>query len=499
MMNVLTRFVRVRLDALLLACGLSTLLGLSACGGGDGAAVKAMPQAIAVTSTPTTLSLGDTLSLQAEASSGLAVRYTSLTTSVCGVSSLGVVTPLKAGTCEITLRQMGNPGFAPAPTIQLSLDILPDPHQTIVFAAAPDLSLGGSTTVQAQASSGLPVVYSSLTPTTCEVQADTGVVTNLLAGDCIVAADQAGDSHYLAATQVTQTLTVDVPSGLKVPDAPAGVTVTMADVARTVLLSAASVNSGGSPVTRYTVRSVPARVEVDVASLPASVACGGSCSGLAFTVSAHNLVGEGAASVSAQIITAYTVEQTFFEPDTQPRDSIFRGTFVFNATTGQVSGLQGALTESMTGNPASTLDDYGMTTVNLTHQLSSTRDDALGGLLVATFLLNTTNTFYNPAAGAVDFWSPQVGADNGALYYGFGTAPNPSRGGVGNAYALIFVNPEDPTATPTQAQLDKMAYADCTEGGMMGAACMTGTTVAGYGAVGSMSGYPVSQVIRKAR
>ena len=29
----------------------------------------------------------------------------------------------------------------------------------------------------------------------------------------------------------------------------------------------------------------------------------------------------------------------------------------------------------------------------------------------------------------------------------------------------------------------------------MGAVCMTGTTVAGYGAIGTMGGYPVSQTI----
>jgi hypothetical protein len=30
---------------------------------------------------------------------------------------------------------------------------------------------------------------------------------------------------------------------------------------------------------------------------------------------------------------------------------------------------------------------------------------------------------------------------------------------------------------------------------MMGATCMTGTSVAGYGDVGTMGGYPISQVI----
>jgi UDP-glucose 4-epimerase len=39
--------------------------------------------------------------------------------------------------------------------------------------------------------------------------------------------------------------------------------------------------------------------------------------------------------------------------------------------------------------------------------------------------------------------------------------------------------------------------ADCTTGGMMGSTCMTGTTMAGYGRMGTMMGEPVSQVISK--
>ena len=49
----------------------------------------------------------------------------------------------------------------------------------------------------------------------------------------------------------------------------------------------------------------------------------------------------------------------------------------------------------------------------------------------------------------------------------------------------------------TQDQIDKLAYADCAPGGMMGSTCMTGTTEAGYGVLGSMGGYPVSQVITR--
>ena len=198
-------------------------------------------------------------------------------------------------------------------------------------------------------------------------------------------------------------------------------------------------------------------------------------------------------------VTTYNVVETFFEPATQPNNTIFTGSFSFDDVAKTVTNLTGTLTESMTGGCATISGcpgSYGsvpMTLVNLGHQLSATYDPTLGGLLITTFALSTTNTFYD--AGTGDNWTPQTGVDVGGIYYGWPTAKNPFKGGVGNAYAMIFVNTSNPTAALTQGQIDKLAYADCTAGGMMGAVCMTGTTVAGYGSVGTMGGYPVSQTI----
>jgi hypothetical protein len=180
----------------------------------------------------------------------------------------------------------------------------------------------------------------------------------------------------------------------------------------------------------------------------------------------------------------FNVTQVYFEPQTQPKNTIFTGTFLYNEHTQTVSGLRGFLTQSMTGTGTGSGPYYDMVQIELTHQLSAILDPVLGGLLVTTFLNDSTNTFSTMGGG--DGWSPGSGF---GLHYAFPGA-NP-----GNAYARIFVNIADPTAPLTQAQLDKLAYADCTPEGMMGAACMTGTTVAGYGTIGSMDGYPMSQTI----
>jgi hypothetical protein len=189
-------------------------------------------------------------------------------------------------------------------------------------------------------------------------------------------------------------------------------------------------------------------------------------------------------------ITGYQVVVTFYEPDTQPNDAIFVGEFTLDATTGTVSNLRGVLSEAMTGGESAYPHDT-MTWLQLDYQLSTvaTTIDGMDGLLVTSFRWPSTDTLsVSPELGGTDGFSPGTGMGR---YYGY-PEDNP-----GNAYARIFVNLSNPTAVPTQAQIDKLAYADCAPGGMMGATCMTGTAPSGYGRSGTMSGYPKAQIIVK--
>ena len=185
--------------------------------------------------------------------------------------------------------------------------------------------------------------------------------------------------------------------------------------------------------------------------------------------------------------SSYNITTTWYEPDTQPNDTIFLGTFDYDSASKTISNLKGSLSESMTGGSAGYPND-SMSWLTLEHQLVSWYDATLGGTFAASFKNSNTNTFWTGMGG--DSWSPQAGVEAGGVYNGFPRAAN----NPGNAYALIFV-PDDPLQALTQAQINKLAYADCAAGGMMGAVCMTGTSAAGYGAVGTMSGYPVSQSI----
>ena len=471
------------IPALLLAAG------LTACGGGLSGADLATAQTITFDAAPS-LTLGGTAQVNASASSGLAVSFSSLSSAVCSVSSTGRVTALALGDCVVAADQAGDASHRSAPQVTQTLTVQPDAPlaQTLGFdpaSSATTLRVGRSASVSATASSGLAVAYRSLTPAVCSVGASDGRVLGLAVGDCVIAVDQAGDTRYAAATEATWGIAVLAADALTVPGQPVGVSATLGANAQSVVVSAGSVDDGGSAITGYTIASVPAGVTATVGSLPATVSCGGSCAGHAFTVRARNAQGTGVASGAAHILGDYNVVLTVYEPQTQPNNSLFTGRFTLDSTTRSVSGLTGSLSESMTDSP--------MRTVGLSHQLAALSDSTGTGLLVGSFALATTDTFVVAHGNAG--WKPGPASD--ALYAGYPSAANPAAGGTGNAYALIFVNPDDPTAPLSAAQLQQTAYADCTALGMMGAICMTGTTVAAYGSVGSMGGYPVSQLITR--
>jgi len=450
---------------------------------GEGPAVEANPQTIDFLPIAQPAVDQTSVVVSATASSGLPVRYGSLTPTVCSVNSgTGLVTGLKSGTCTVTADQAGNSHFAPAPqAIQDILFVLA--QETLGFAQVPSLGLFDIGAILAVDSTGATVGYASATPLVCTVDETTGLVMALATGDCTVVAS-AGQQ------QIAQSIVVGPAAGVTVPNAPTGVGVSAGDTAKTAIVRIGGAVSGGAPITSYSVVSSPAGIAASRAGSPVVVDCPSSCAGFAFSVSASNALGQGLPSPFVDMVTSYNVVETFYEPDTQPNNSIFVGTFTLDATTGTVSNLQGRLSESMTGGATPYPGDT-MTWVPLQHQLSSVAAtiDGATGLLVTTFSLASTATLSSSASfGGTDGFSPGTGM---GLYSGY-PGPNP-----GNAYARIFVNLPQPTAAPTQAQIDRLAYADCTSGGMMGATCMTGTSFAGYGSMGSMSGYPISQTTTK--
>ena len=149
------------------------------------------------------------LTLHATASSGLTVAFASLTTTICAVNGTAV-TLVSHGACTIRASQAGDAMHSAAPNVDQSFAVtMASQTITFVIITPPTTSLPSSdymNVIGARASSGLPVSFTSLTPTVCRI--DVNLMLLLRAGTCTVRASQAGDSDYSAAPNVDQSFPV---------------------------------------------------------------------------------------------------------------------------------------------------------------------------------------------------------------------------------------------------------------------------------------------------
>lgn len=109
---------------------------------------------------------GGTFTASASASSGLAITYTSETTSVCTVdASTGVITYVKAGTCVITASQGGNNTYAPAESVSQQFEIIPAAPTATTDAASSiaktSATLNGTITTGGSTNTTVTFTYST--------------------------------------------------------------------------------------------------------------------------------------------------------------------------------------------------------------------------------------------------------------------------------------------------------------------------------------------------
>ena len=152
---------------------------------------------------------GANFNLTATASSGLTVSYSSSNTAVATISG-NTVTIVGVGTTTITASQAGNTNYAAATNVTQTLTVN-QASQTITFGALANKTITDAPyTITATASSGLTVSFSSSNTAVATVSGNT--ITIVGAGTTNITASQAGNTNYLAATNVVQSLTVSVPS-----------------------------------------------------------------------------------------------------------------------------------------------------------------------------------------------------------------------------------------------------------------------------------------------
>ncbi|GAA3298121.1 hypothetical protein GCM10020218_084930 [Dactylosporangium vinaceum] len=215
---------------------------------------------------------------------------------------VGVAARMSGGCAESRRRHRTEGECGPSLRVRLK-------PQTIDFTAPADWSVSkGSVGLVASATSGLPVAFSSSTPSVCTVSGSTA--TLVAPGSCTVLADQAGDTTWAMATQVPRTFTVGAP----IP-APSSVTATGGVSSISVSWVAPGDVTG---VTGYTAFANPGPAKCTTTSAAATSCVMGGTAGVTYTVTVvtNNPLGDSsAAGPSNQATpTAPTIPAT--PPDT---------------------------------------------------------------------------------------------------------------------------------------------------------------------------------------
>jgi hypothetical protein len=162
-------------------------------------------QVIAFSSRPASVTVyPQPFTVQAHVTSGLPVRYQSITPAVCSVDGVNG-TALAAGVCTIVADQAGNDSLTASPQARTTLTIL-KAAQNITFKPPWEVPSGASSTaLEASSSSGLPVRFSSLTPEVCAI-VGSSVAAVAGAGTCTIRALQEGNANFEAAQEQGTTI-----------------------------------------------------------------------------------------------------------------------------------------------------------------------------------------------------------------------------------------------------------------------------------------------------
>jgi outer membrane protein OmpA-like peptidoglycan-associated protein len=171
--------------------------------------VPKLANTITVTSAaPSGPVVGATYTPVATATSGLAVAVSTSTSDICSVTA-GVVTFKNVGTCVVKFDEPGNSTYDVATTKTQSITVNKAVAVISFGTAAPTHAyMGGSYHPSAVSTSGEMVVQATVTPEVCSVA--NGVVYFLALGTCTVTYEDLGNTHYSAATTLTQNFTVEV-------------------------------------------------------------------------------------------------------------------------------------------------------------------------------------------------------------------------------------------------------------------------------------------------
>ncbi len=170
--------------------------------------VQQVSQTITFASIPSYRMDQGPITLSASASSGLAVSYSTTTSTICTVDpASGIVSFLHVGTCSITASQAGNAQYAAATPVTQSFSITKG-NQTITFNSIASQRMDqGPVVATATVNSGLTLTWTSTTTSYCTVNTS-GVITFVKPGTCSITVSQSGNADWNAATNATQSFSI---------------------------------------------------------------------------------------------------------------------------------------------------------------------------------------------------------------------------------------------------------------------------------------------------
>jgi hypothetical protein len=373
----------------------------------------------------------------------LAGGYT-VTSNPGGVTATGSTSPITvtgltnglAYTFTVTAANSAGTGSASA----ASNSIVPASPQTITFNNPGSQNFGTTPTLTASSSAGggYVVTFTSSTTGVCTITSG-GVLTFITAGTCTINADQAGDSSYLPATQVTQSFSVSA----VVSGAPTIGTAIAGDTQASVSFSA-PVNTGGTAITGYTVTVSPPDVApVSGASSPIVVTGLTNGQPYTFTVTADNSAGTSPASSASNTITpAATQTITFNNPGPQN----FGTTPTLIATT-DATGLVPTFTSATTG--VCTITSGGTLTFVTAGTCTINADQAGNGTYLAAPQVTRSFTVNAVVPGAPAIGTATAGDASATVSF---SAPGSNGGSAITGYTLT-ASPGGATVTGTSSPL----------------------------------------------
>ena len=153
---------------------------------------------------------GSTHQLVAVGGSGSGELTYSVVSGPCTVNATsGVLTPTGAGSCVVQATRAASTNFLVASSSPRTITIAKGAQSVAFTSIVPSNPVKDSTYAPAaSASSGLTTTISITTGNGVTCSLSNGTVTFLASGMCTITASQAGNSDYLAATSVTQTIEV---------------------------------------------------------------------------------------------------------------------------------------------------------------------------------------------------------------------------------------------------------------------------------------------------